>query len=1361
MGRVAPGTTIRLYTQAFHDTCMHPFDEAEMLHTGLEKAVLEVRLLLSEFGSPTELLSQAMSPPKPARIRLAVSQLFESGAFMSLDEMSVVTDFGRLAAGLPVDLACSKLVHLGFVFGCLPDAIVMAAAQSLQDIFLMPSSVFLRDRGQFVDKLSENFAARVKADGGLYSEPLAYLAMYKDWITSTKKRRFADTLGVCLSRAGHMDSIVSDITSKMIPLLESGRDLDMLLKSERLKKCSLGRGQEQGDIDDIFCKDTNLLRVILAGACAPNFLIGEFRNSKAIEGSGFEKPCTLQFSGVSKELSSEKPFRMAFEHLKFKIEKYKKIEEGKVLVQMAVHRSDATKDDAAASEKSKKLVIHDLNFVSKLVFQLFHNESKHCLLVPNPNFRPGWDEAQHATVASVTAHRLLSWRTASCSNVKLYWRSPLGSVCDFRPDDDAVRYAVALSIRGVNENSSTEFAGGVSLLPSGLFGKVLQMVFTTPSAELVAETDVHRTVVFSCKIDGLSVVFEPSVLTLEDIAVVNRMRKVVSKSFTSLFPSGDIPLEEAVYKDTASDAIGVLIRLLERCGDSSRHQPASSGPRQEVPFCMEVSTDYLPQLSLDSDPRSDPEDDLDGDYGIFSSSNSDVPQIEAASRAVALSCLHFFLKRKDFPTKAAHLNRWLESRSSRIGGSIHEELCDTVWPDLKGLKIKQARVRINNLLLSLKCVAKIKRGRLTWDMQQVEGMVRDEDAPDGGGAVDVASSVTKTALRDDREEISRTSLRMSSTPAQSLTASSATGSSVPWKASTANFTSERREGPFVEVSPDKQPQLSLDSDPRSDTEDDLDGDYGIFSSSNSDVPQIEAASRAVALSCLHFFLKRKDFPTKAAHLNRWLESRSSRIGGSIHEELCDTVWPDLKGLKIKQARVRINNLLLSLKCVAKIKRGRLTWDMQQVEGMVRDEDAPDGGGAVDVASSVTKTALRDDREEISRTSLRMSSTPEQSLTAFSGCGEPWAPPSVVSLSDAIPTACCRSPSAAAKCSGTSGSCYTVSQTQRCVADLARHEGGGNALNLSPDGLRTGIASSGNMDAACSHGAAGSVIRKMQVTVTAQDAATDCSACAAMEAQNSPTGNASDPLHSGRSGGHNSVFGADSSLRGCDAGLSVVAETRLVALDSVALDPGDIANAELGQASQVHDCRVPGEESTYPPLTADVCELDPIVMARFYGADGLSHRRADRGSHAQVQGAATTADAPADGPQASPVMIARYQEDGKWYRCRLAGMSANGLSVVVVFCGYEDDGVQETPWDCVIAVEPGLAEALAARYLEGQGWELMARICGTLGLYQVAQLQYVTDADIAGLGLRPVQRNALLALVQDHRCCSRAVLASEG
>ena len=1150
MGRVAPGTTIRLYTQAFHDTCMHPFDEAEMLHTGLEKAVLEVRLLLSEFGSPTELLSQAMSPPKPARIRLAVSQLFESGAFMSLDEMSVVTDFGRLAAGLPVDLACSKLVHLGFVFGCLPDAIVMAAAQSLQDIFLMPSSVFLRDRGQFVDKLSENFAARVKADGGLYSEPLAYLAMYKDWITSTKKRRFADTLGVCLSRAGHMDSIVSDITSKMIPLLESGRDLDMLLKSERLKKCSLGRGQEQGDIDDIFCKDTNLLRVILAGACAPNFLIGEFRNSKAIEGSGFEKPCTLQFSGVSKELSSEKPFRMAFEHLKFKIEKYKKIEEGKVLVQMAVHRSDATKDDAAASEKSKKLVIHDLNFVSKLVFQLFHNESKHCLLVPNPNFRPGWDEAQHATVASVTAHRLLSWRTASCSNVKLYWRSPLGSVCDFRPDDDAVRYAVALSIRGVNENSSTEFAGGVSLLPSGLFGKVLQMVFTTPSAELVAETDVHRTVVFSCKIDGLSVVFEPSVLTLEDIAVVNRMRKVVSKSFTSLFPSGDIPLEEAVYKDTASDAIGVLIRLLERCGDSSRHQPASSGPRQEVPFCMEVSTDYLPQLSLDSDPRSDPEDDLDGDYGILSSADSDVPQIEAASRAVALSCLHFFLKRKDFPTKAAHLNRWLESRSSRIGGSIHEELCDTVWPDLKGLKIKQARVRINNLLLSLKCVAKIKRGRLTWDMQQVEGMVRDEDAPDGGGAVDVAGSVTKTALRDDREEISRTS-------------------------------------------------------------------------------------------------------------------------------------------------------------------------------------------------------------------LRMSSTPEQSLTAFSGCGEPWAPPSVVSLSDAIPTACCRSPSAAAKCSGTSGSCYTVSQTQRCVADLARHEGGGNALNLSPDGLRTGIASSGNMDAACSHGAAGSVIRKMQVTVTAQDAATDCSACAAMEAQNSPTGNASDPLHSGRSGGHNSVFGADSSLRGCDAGLSVVAETRLVALDSVALDPGDIANAELGQASQVHDCRVPGEESTYPPLTADVCELDPIVMARFYGADGLSHRRADRGSHAQVQGAATTADAPADGPQASPVMIARYQEDGKWYRCRLAGMSANGLSVVVVFCGYEDDGVQETPWDCVMAVEPGLAEALAARYLEGQGWELMARICGTLGLYQVAQLQYVTDADIAGLGLRPVQRNALLALVQDHRCCSRAVLASEG
>ena len=49
-GRVAPGTVLHMYTKTFHDKCMRPFDEAEILRVPLEKTVLNVKILLSRFG---------------------------------------------------------------------------------------------------------------------------------------------------------------------------------------------------------------------------------------------------------------------------------------------------------------------------------------------------------------------------------------------------------------------------------------------------------------------------------------------------------------------------------------------------------------------------------------------------------------------------------------------------------------------------------------------------------------------------------------------------------------------------------------------------------------------------------------------------------------------------------------------------------------------------------------------------------------------------------------------------------------------------------------------------------------------------------------------------------------------------------------------------------------------------------------------------------------------------------------------------------------------------------------------------------------------------------------------------------------
>jgi HrpA-like RNA helicase len=142
-GRVAPGTVIHLFTEKFYNESMPDFDNAEILRLPLEKTVLRIKLLLPEFGTATQLLQESLTPPPQEYVSAAVISLYEAGALVSANDKAEVTVFGELAAQLPVDLPLVKLLLLGQTFGCLPDAIVMAAALSLQDIFLMPCSLFV------------------------------------------------------------------------------------------------------------------------------------------------------------------------------------------------------------------------------------------------------------------------------------------------------------------------------------------------------------------------------------------------------------------------------------------------------------------------------------------------------------------------------------------------------------------------------------------------------------------------------------------------------------------------------------------------------------------------------------------------------------------------------------------------------------------------------------------------------------------------------------------------------------------------------------------------------------------------------------------------------------------------------------------------------------------------------------------------------------------------------------------------------------------------------------------------------------------------------------------------------------------
>jgi HrpA-like RNA helicase len=282
-GRVAPGRIFYLYTQSFHAR-MREFEEAEINRVPLEKTVLQVKMLLSSFGTVTQLLSQALTAPPHGRVQFAIKNLFEAGAITLNDESAEVTQLGLMAASLPVDLGMVKLILLGNSFRCVADAIVIAATLSLQDIFAMPSRIFLRDQKQYIESLSHNLKQRLKYDNGCYSEPLAYLAAYKDWLLSDKKQHSATICGMSHSRMTQLDMFVADLCRSLDRFHDAvhcrgrcERERERVL--DRLHDAALRRGRcdplESRELKTLFCSDLNLLQLIITGACAPLFLDGE------------------------------------------------------------------------------------------------------------------------------------------------------------------------------------------------------------------------------------------------------------------------------------------------------------------------------------------------------------------------------------------------------------------------------------------------------------------------------------------------------------------------------------------------------------------------------------------------------------------------------------------------------------------------------------------------------------------------------------------------------------------------------------------------------------------------------------------------------------------------------------------------------------------------------------------------------------------------------------------------------------------------------------------------------------------------------------------------------------------------------
>ncbi|XP_013171047.1 PREDICTED: probable ATP-dependent RNA helicase spindle-E [Papilio xuthus] len=281
-GRVRDGRVYRLVSERFYNDLP---DECppEIVRCPLERLVLLAKML--DMGPPSDILALAMDPPDMSNIHKTILVLKEVGAMKKTinDEWCVsdgdVTYLGRIMAKLPLDVRISKLIMLGYIYGCFDESIIMAAAMSVKNVFNSP----------FREKLNAYNSKLTWADGST-SDCIAFLNVYKVWNHLRKLNYFKQP------------GSEGQWARRFYVQVRALRELDDLVRELRAR---LSReGLEINAVPSPWAKHeiTLVLKLIIAGAFYPQYFVhssvDECREREAVRALGGLNPRrSLYFTG--------------------------------------------------------------------------------------------------------------------------------------------------------------------------------------------------------------------------------------------------------------------------------------------------------------------------------------------------------------------------------------------------------------------------------------------------------------------------------------------------------------------------------------------------------------------------------------------------------------------------------------------------------------------------------------------------------------------------------------------------------------------------------------------------------------------------------------------------------------------------------------------------------------------------------------------------------------------------------------------------------------------------------------------------------------------------------------------------------
>lgn len=201
-GRISAGVCIRLYPKALHDA-LPEFTQPEITRSNLANVILQMK---AQALGPIEDFP-LLDPPAPAAVADGYETLFEVGAIESAHPDAVLTLLGRRLARVPVDVRIARILLAAEPQRCVPEAIILAAALSIQDPRQRPpdregdadraQAIFRHDSSDFLTllKLWDQFQHHCQGDSRSGEPGNSVFAWCRDhFLSFPRMREWSDTI---------------------------------------------------------------------------------------------------------------------------------------------------------------------------------------------------------------------------------------------------------------------------------------------------------------------------------------------------------------------------------------------------------------------------------------------------------------------------------------------------------------------------------------------------------------------------------------------------------------------------------------------------------------------------------------------------------------------------------------------------------------------------------------------------------------------------------------------------------------------------------------------------------------------------------------------------------------------------------------------------------------------------------------------------------------------------------------------------------------------------------------------------------------------------------------------------------------